>query len=31
MLTLMDHANVDSDDLAEIRRMINRKSKQKPE
>ncbi len=31
MLTLMDHADVDSDDLAEIRRMINRKSKQKPE
>lgn len=31
MLTLMDHADVDSDDLAEIRRMINRKTKQKPE
>ncbi|MFK7766835.1 MAG: BlaI/MecI/CopY family transcriptional regulator [Mariniblastus sp.] len=31
MLTLMDHADVDSEDLAEIRRMITRKSKQKPE
>jgi len=28
MLSLMDNADVDSDDLAEIRRLINRKSRQ---
>lgn len=31
MLTLMDHADMDSDDLAEIRRMINRKSREQSE
>lgn len=31
MLALLDRSEIDSDDIAEIRKMINRKSRQKPE